>query len=38
MATTKYVPAPHYEMFYLTDDAYPPALRFDDWQLIFAEQ
>lgn len=32
------VEAPRHEMFYLTDDAYPSALRFDDWKLIFAEQ
>ena len=32
------VPAPRHEMFYLTDDAYPSALRFDDWKMIFAEQ
>ncbi|WP_287357883.1 arylsulfatase [Moorena sp. SIO3B2] len=32
------VEAPRHEMFYLTDDAYPSALRYDDWKLIFAEQ
>lgn len=30
--------APRHEFFYLTDDAYPSALRFDDWKIIFAEQ
>ncbi len=32
------VEAPRHEMFYLTDDAYPSALRYDDWKLIFSEQ
>ena len=29
---------PRDEFFYLTDDGYPSALRFDDWKMIFAEQ
>ncbi|MEM9539276.1 MAG: arylsulfatase [Cyanobacteria bacterium P01_E01_bin.42] len=32
------VEAPRHEFFYLSDDAYPSALRFDDWKMIFAEQ
>ncbi|NES83860.1 MAG: hypothetical protein F6K10_21965 [Moorea sp. SIO2B7] len=32
------VPAPRHEIVYLTDDAYPSALRFDDWKVIFGEQ
>ena len=38
IAPAIFVPAPRHEMFYLTDDSYPSALRFDDWKLIFAEQ
>ncbi|AOY80215.1 arylsulfatase [Moorena producens JHB] len=30
--------APREEFYYLTDDAYPSALRFKDWKIIFAEQ
>lgn len=32
------VAAPRHEIFYLTDDAYPAAIRFDDWKILFAEQ
>ena len=38
VAPAIFVPAPRHELFYLTDDAYPSALRFDDWKLVFAEQ
>ncbi|NEQ79970.1 MAG: arylsulfatase [Moorea sp. SIO2I5] len=30
--------APREEFYYFTDDAYPSALRFKDWKIIFAEQ
>ncbi len=29
--------SPRHEFIYLTDDAYPSALRFDDWKFIFSE-
>ncbi|NEO92692.1 MAG: arylsulfatase [Moorea sp. SIO3G5] len=29
---------PREEFYYFTDDAYPSALRFKDWKIIFAEQ
>lgn len=32
------VEAPRHEMFYLTDDGAPSALRFDDWKMLFLEQ
>lgn len=35
---TERLPGPRHEFFYLSDDAYPSALRFDDWKMIFAEQ
>lgn len=36
--TGKTLKSPRHEFIYLTDDAYPSAIRFDDWKLIFSEQ